>query len=322
MTFLRLIRAAAYVGALAAGLSSVPAMAQATRTWVSGVGDDANPCSRTAPCKTFAGAISKTAAGGEINCLDSGGFGAVTITKSITILCEGVVGGVLVAGTNGIVINAAATDVVHLRGLDIQGASGALNGIRFVAGGALHVENVTIRGFNATNGQAISFQPGASSELYLTNVTMINNGTASTGGGILIQPTSLGSASVALRDVRVQNNLNIGININTTANSGPASEVFIENSQFDGSNQGVVVQSPPGTSNALVMLVNSTVSVNGGFGILGNGSGAIVRVGNTAIFGNNNGVSAANGSSLLSYGDNRLNGNNTDGTFTGTISRQ
>src|SRR5687768_12498119 len=80
-----------------------PASAQATRTWVSGVGDDANPCSRTAPCKTFAGAISKTAAGGEINCLDPGGFGGVTITKSISIICDHTEGGVLVSGTNAIV---------------------------------------------------------------------------------------------------------------------------------------------------------------------------------------------------------------------------
>src|SRR3979490_2576921 len=84
---------------------SAPAHAQATRTWVSGVGDDLNPCSRTAPCKTFAGAISKTAAAGEINCLDSGGFGSVTITKSITIKCEGVIGGVLAAGTFGVTVN-------------------------------------------------------------------------------------------------------------------------------------------------------------------------------------------------------------------------
>ena len=81
----------------ALSLAASPAQAQASRTWVSGVGDDANPCSRTAPCKTFAGAISKTATAGEINCLDSGGFGAVTVTKSITILCEGVVGGILAA---------------------------------------------------------------------------------------------------------------------------------------------------------------------------------------------------------------------------------
>src|SRR6266853_1219328 len=95
-----------------------PAAAQATRTWISGVGDDVNPCSRTAPCKTFQGAISKTVAGGEINCLDPGGFGGVTITKSITFSCEMGTAGVLVSGTPGITINAGAADTVVLRGLD------------------------------------------------------------------------------------------------------------------------------------------------------------------------------------------------------------
>src|ERR1700730_12838858 len=97
-----------------------PAQAQETRTCVTGVGDDANPCSRTAPCKTFAGAISKTAPSGEINCLDPGGFGAVTITKAITIRSDHVEAGVLVSGTNGIIINAADTDTVTLEGLDIE----------------------------------------------------------------------------------------------------------------------------------------------------------------------------------------------------------
>ena len=100
-------------------LMATPAMAQATRTWISGVGDDVNPCSRTAPCKTFAGAISKTAAGGEINVLDPGGFGGVTITKSITLKADGALGGVLVSGTSGIIINAAATDRIVIDGLDI-----------------------------------------------------------------------------------------------------------------------------------------------------------------------------------------------------------
>src|SRR5476649_1543138 len=97
------------------------AQAQATRTWVSGVGDDVNPCSRTAPCKTFPGAISKTAAGGEINCLDPGAFGAVTITKSITIDCAATQGGILASASPGITINAFPTDIVTLRGLDING---------------------------------------------------------------------------------------------------------------------------------------------------------------------------------------------------------
>src|SRR5688500_18185205 len=94
---------------------SQSAHAQATRTWVSGVGDDVNPCSRTAPCKTFAGAISKTAAAGVINCLDPGAYGAVTITKSLTIDCTGVAAGVLATiGSSGIVVNVAASDVVTL----------------------------------------------------------------------------------------------------------------------------------------------------------------------------------------------------------------
>src|SRR3954462_3882415 len=105
MRLLKTILGIAAVAACLATMSS-PAMAQATRTWVSGVGDDANPCSRTAPCKTFPGAISKTAAGGEINCIDPGGFGGVTITKSIAIKCRYTEGGVLFSGTNAIVVSA------------------------------------------------------------------------------------------------------------------------------------------------------------------------------------------------------------------------
>src|ERR1700753_3324242 len=93
----------------APGLFATSAQAQASRTWVSGVGDDVNPCSRTAPCKTFPGAISKTAANGEINCLDPGGFGTVTITKSISIVCDFTEGGVLSANVNGIIVNLPTT---------------------------------------------------------------------------------------------------------------------------------------------------------------------------------------------------------------------
>jgi hypothetical protein len=131
-------------------ISATPALAQATRTWVSGVGDDANPCSRTAPCKTFAGAISKTAAGGEINVLDPGGFGAVTITKSITIRSDGIEAGVLVSGTNGMVINAAATDRIVIDGIDFEGLGTGINGINILQARDVEVRNSTIRNFNTT----------------------------------------------------------------------------------------------------------------------------------------------------------------------------
>src|SRR3954465_15178114 len=101
----RIVLFGAAFGLLLPFISAAPAQAQASRTWVSGVGDDANPCSRTAPCKTFAGAISKTVINGEINCLDPGGFGAVTITKSITIDCHEVFASILNSGTNGVIIN-------------------------------------------------------------------------------------------------------------------------------------------------------------------------------------------------------------------------
>src|SRR5712692_1752508 len=149
------------------------AQAQATRTWVSGVGDDANPCSRTAPCKTFAGAISKTAACGEISVLDPGGFGAVTITKSITIDGDGTLAGILAASVNGIIVNAGATDKVIIRGISINGACSGINGIRFLAGKHLHVENCTIYGFT-NNGIDVSLGTANFNELSVTNTSFTN----------------------------------------------------------------------------------------------------------------------------------------------------
>ena len=160
------------IAAAGLGLSVLPASAQATRTWVSGVGSDANPCSRTAPCITFAGAISKTAAGGEIDCLDPGGFGAVTITKSITIDCNGVTGGPLAtAGTSGIIINAGVNDRIVIRNVSIQGAGTGANGIRFLAGLHLTVENVRISGFTTIG---IDVNKSASGNVYVRDVYMTN----------------------------------------------------------------------------------------------------------------------------------------------------
>jgi hypothetical protein len=167
-----------------AALVATPASAQATRTWVSGVGDDANPCSRTAPCKTFAGAISKTVAGGEINCIDPGGFGGLTINKSISILCDHVAGGVLVAAAHGITVNAAPTDTIHLSGLDIFGSGSGLNGVRVLKAGSVHVVNSTIRRFRAASSAGISVQP-AGGTVYVINTIISDNtvGIAASGAG-------------------------------------------------------------------------------------------------------------------------------------------
>jgi len=167
-------------GIVAAMLSVAPASAQATRTWVSGVGDDANPCSRTAPCKTFAGAISKTAGGGEINVLDPGGFGGVTITKSMTIRST-FEAGVLVSGTNAIVIAATANDQVILEGLDIEGLGTGLNGITVT--GAIkrvYVNKCWINGFTQNGINMASTTSGA--RLLVTNTTITKSTTGVTVG--------------------------------------------------------------------------------------------------------------------------------------------
>src|ERR1700739_830068 len=142
---------AAAICAVTMLLVGSPAYAQATRTWVSGVGDDANPCSRTAPCKTFAGAISKTAPLGEINVIDTGGFGAVNITKSITIRSDHIEAGVLVSGTNGIIVSLPnATDRVQLEGLDIDGLGTGLDGVKMVGNGVTRIVRCGIRGFTGS----------------------------------------------------------------------------------------------------------------------------------------------------------------------------
>jgi hypothetical protein len=190
----RIVLFAIAVGAFAVCLKPEPAHAQATRTWVSGVGDDANPCSRTAPCKTFAGAISKTAAGGEINVLDPGGFGAVTITKSISITAVGVEAGVLVSGTNGIVINVQSTDKVLLDGLDIEGLGTGLNGVTIVGGGRTTIRNCSIRNFTQ-NG--VNLQGTANARAVVENSIILGN-----GGGF-----NMLGASGAMNTAFVQNTI-------------------------------------------------------------------------------------------------------------------
>src|SRR5215475_13714270 len=165
-----------FLGALfAAGLAIAPAHAQATRTWVSGVGDDANPCSRTAPCKTFAGAISKTAPGGEINCLDPAGFGALTITKAINIDCRSVSnGGVLVTGTPGITVAAGPSDKVTLDSLDIFSTGTGTNGVNFISGSILIIRNSRIMNF--TNAGVNVASNTASARVVIQNSLIAFNG--------------------------------------------------------------------------------------------------------------------------------------------------
>src|ERR1043165_2117454 len=163
------------------------AHAQATRTWVSGVGDDANPCSPTAPCKTFAGAISKTATGGIINCLDPGGFGAVTVTKAIMIDCTGTLGSVLSSGVQGIIINALTTHAIILRNIDINGAGTTLgtNGVAVLQAKSVNLETVSIENYSGQGVRVANTSNGISVSLDHTDIRLAQFGVvvASSGTG-------------------------------------------------------------------------------------------------------------------------------------------
>lgn len=312
------VRLAAVAAAVLVGIAFAgPANAQASRTWISGVGDDANPCSRTAPCKTFAGAISKTAAGGEIDCLDPGGFGAVTITKSITLDCGGGIGGqvgsILASGTNGVNISAGASDRVKIRNMSINGFNGAgLAAIKFNTGSSLTIEHVGIFGFGASSVPAVDFVPtAAGSKLTMRDVEVQNNNSA----GIFIGPVSGVAASAVLENVASIGNTTIGLNV------ADGASVTASNSTFsDNAGKGVLASSAGGTVN--VFLDSNTIAGNGTQGVQSIGASSTVRLSNNGIYGNGTGLQSTSSGAIISFQNNRNAGNGTAGAPTGTAALQ
>jgi len=191
----------AIVGAFAAMVCAAPGHAQQMHTWVSGTGDDVNPCSRTSMCRTFAGAISKTAARGEISVYDPGSYGAITITKSLSIVDVGAKASMLVAGTTGVTIKAGANDSVFLDGLVLEGGGTGTTGISIVSAASVHIRNCVIRGFQAAPGLAIDVSPTTASKVFVSNCAIGNN-----SAGVQVKPASGGSAQVFLDDVKLENN--------------------------------------------------------------------------------------------------------------------
>ena len=301
---------------------ATPVYAQATRTWVSGVGDDLNPCSRTAPCKTFAGAFTKTATGGEINCLDPGGYGTLTASKSITIDCTGTMGSALASSATGILVNGAGVHVV-LRGLSISGGAPNLpgtHGVRFLQGTSLTIEDSIIADFIAAspNGRGITFAPSTAARLVVNRTVIVGNGSSAAGAGILIQPTGAGgNARVFLNDVSLFGNANDGIRVDTTGNTSSAGIVVdVENSQITGSTNGVSVITPVGTNSAIVNVNRSAIFNNTGNALSVNGASSVIRVGDNTITTNGFATAIAGGGAISSYGDNRTVGNSNPPAFT------
>jgi hypothetical protein len=293
---------------LVAGLTSV-AQAQATRTWVSGVGDDVNPCSRTAPCKTFAGAISKTAAGGEIDVLDPGGFGSVTITKALTIDGNGTMASDLASGTNGVTINVGSNnDVVTLRNISFNGATsgsstGGLNGIRLVSSSgftpkALHIENCQIFGFN--RGVSLENSLGLT-RVFVDNCVIRNI----VNEGIAVVPTGAGTINLQASNSSIKQ-CATGISIN---NNSAAS---VSNSVLAGDTTGVSVGS------------GTRLNMSGSMVTFSNTAGVSVAVGATAFLSGNqiasNATGVANSGTVTGFTDNGIGGNGSDVTGNAIVS--
>jgi hypothetical protein len=281
------------------------ASAQATRTWVSGVGDDANPCSRTAPCKTFAGAISKTAANGEISVLDPGGFGAVTITKSITINGDGTLAGILAATTNGIIVNAGVNDKVVIRNLSINGAGNGLDGIRFLAGKQLIVDHVNIEGFTGDGIDVALPSSGGTIFVQDTNIVECNT-------GIRISVVAPGFATAVLDNVRLDGMVT-GMTVGTNA-FGHINRSSITSNTSDG-----LLAS---ATNATINVENSEIAFNAN-GVRAGANGATIRIAGNGIYNNTAGVATIPaGATVASDGDNRISGNGSSATPNGAITKQ
>jgi hypothetical protein len=271
------------------------ANAQATRTWVSGVGDDANPCSRTAPCKTFAGAISKTANCGEIDALDPGGFGAVTITKSITIDGTGTLAGILASLTTGIIVNATNTDVITIRGLTINGACNGIRGMNILQAKEVNVEDCVI--FRFTN-EGILVNESNDMKLNVRNSVIRDN----VGDGIGVGTTT-GTVKATIVDSSMVGN---GVGMRAKKNS----RLHADHCNFSAStNQGVLADGTGGT--AVADITNSLISNNGSAGIEAN-AGGIGRINNCDIFANTGTGALVGAGEIDTWGNNRIFSNGTD----------
>jgi hypothetical protein len=268
---------------------------QASRTWVSGVGDDANPCSRTAPCKTFAGAISKTAAGGEIDALDPAGYGAVTITKAITIDGGGgQVASVLVSGTNGIVVQAGPSDVVILRNLRINGIGTGINGIRFLSGKDLNVESCYIFGFT-TNGIDIALNQATPASVHVIDSVLKNNGGTGIRAANAIAPNVLvgiDNTKVILDSVGIDANTNSRVVVNRSVSENASSDGL----RASASTGQMTVSFSDSSFNANGITASGGGSVNVAFSNIAYNTtcGMNNSASNFATFGNNRVVGAAN----------------------------
>ncbi|MBV8566651.1 MAG: right-handed parallel beta-helix repeat-containing protein [Methylobacteriaceae bacterium] len=294
--------------------------AQIQRTWVASFGSDANNCSRGQPCATFTRAVSQTLAGGEVNCVDPGDFGEVSITQSMTIDCDNVRGSITSVGfTLAVSINAAASDVVVLRGLELKGVGGGFGGVQILSAQEVHIEKCVISDQTAAGaGWGIYATPTSNIDIFVSDTLLTgSNGTGSGGGFIVVPRTSNGITKVVLNRVESRGNF-FGIKADGTDEraSGGVINMTIRDSLSAGNGSNGIVGTSNATGPAIVMMIDRSASSHNtaGYGVIADGPKTTIRLGSSSIAGNINGVGATNGGVLQSFKTNQIKGNSNDGT--------
>lgn len=301
--------------ALASFFAAGSAYAQNNHSWVSSTGTG-TACTRAAPCQTFDSAQSVTNPGGVISVIDPGDYFSITITKSLTIRAEGVDGGSSTPPLfgNWITVAAGPTDVVTLEGLRFNGA-----GVRFDIGGHLHIVRCVIANSSLSGQTGISFRPTSAARLTVTD-TVITNFGSGTGGGIVINPASGGTARVALERVSVNGNA-FGVVADGSSSTGGINMTIADSMIAGNANDGIIATTSSGGAPIGVMVTN-TKSVNNQFGVRSFGPNVTVRVDGSKIVGNDNGLVFASGGALLTAGNNMVRANGIDGSFSGSVALQ
>jgi hypothetical protein len=293
--------------ALAAALPATPASALSARTFVSGHGNDGNPCNFSGPCRTFAAAYANTAPSGEITVLDPAGYGPLTITTALSIVNDGVgeAGVILIAAGNAITVTAGPSDPVSLRGLTLDGGGiASTNGIAFTSGKSLTVTNSVIRHFS-NNG--IYFGPHATSSLMVSNSLVVENAVR----GIYIQPGGSGAVTAIFNRVEANNNGSNGIYEDGQFSTGTVNATVSGSVAAGNGTIGFFASSSSGQAPTTLMLFHS-VAANNGTGLAA--QNATVRAFQTMVTGNTNGWQVFDSGLVQSFGNNAISGNTSNET--------
>jgi hypothetical protein len=273
-------------------------------------------CSLAAPCGSMSSALSAAGLNGEVICLNKGSYGGGEIDNSVTISCGY---DLWEAPTSGIGINTPARSTVSIEGLVADGGAAIGTAVLFRGQGNLRLHRVRIGNVPGSDSDGLLFQPSGAAKLEVSDSVFYNSGTG-TGGGIVINPTSGGTAQVALERVTVSGNA-FGIAADGSRSTGGIN-MTIADSMIAGNSQDGIVATTSGGGAPIGVMVSNTKSVNNAFGIRSNGPNVTVRVKNSDVMGNSTGLSFSGGGVLATYGNNAVNANNVNGTFSGSLPLQ